>query len=64
RSRPRHPCLRLTLPLAGCVEDFHLQVTRSATIAKQVALARNAPCLAHNKKAIPKDGFEASRAYQ
>ncbi|WP_286408597.1 hypothetical protein, partial [Pseudomonas aeruginosa] len=27
-----------------------LQVTRSATIAKQVALARNAPCLAHNKK--------------
>ncbi|PMS30423.1 hypothetical protein C0Z20_30090, partial [Trinickia symbiotica] len=36
RSRPRHPCLRLTLPLAGRVEDFHLQV--------------NAPCRAHNKK--------------
>src|SRR6266540_2554408 len=35
RSRPRHPCLRLTLPLAGCVEDFHLQV--------------RAPCRAHEK---------------
>ncbi len=37
RSRPRHPCLRLTLPLAGCVEDFHLQV--------------RAPCRAHKAKA-------------
>ncbi|PMS35739.1 hypothetical protein C0Z20_15425, partial [Trinickia symbiotica] len=36
RSRPRHPCLRLTLPLAGRVEDFHLQV--------------NAPCRAHGEK--------------
>ncbi|NIE78624.1 hypothetical protein F3J45_29835, partial [Pantoea sp. Ap-967] len=27
RSRPRHPCLWLTLPLAGCVEDLHLQVS-------------------------------------
>ncbi|ATP45655.1 hypothetical protein CR511_17015 [Pseudomonas putida] len=50
RSHPRHPCLWLTLPLAGCVEDFHLQVARSATIAKRVALTRNAPCLAHAKK--------------
>jgi hypothetical protein len=38
RGRPRHPCLWLTLPLAGCVEDFHLQVTRLATTTKQVAL--------------------------
>jgi len=29
--------VQLTLPLAGCVEDFHLQV--------------NAPCRAHIKKA-------------
>src|SRR5438874_12675638 len=29
--------VQLTLPLAGCVEDFHLQV--------------RAPCQAHNKKA-------------
>ena len=50
RSRPRHPCLWLTLPLAGFVEDFHLQVTHSATTAKQVALTRNAPCLAHHEK--------------
>ncbi|MGZ0719107.1 hypothetical protein, partial [Pseudomonas palleroniana] len=40
----------LTLPLAGCVEDFHLPVTSVATTAKLVALARNAPCLAHQKK--------------
>ena len=33
RSRPRNPCLRLTLPLAGRVKDFHLQV--------------DAPCRAH-----------------
>ncbi|TWR99881.1 hypothetical protein FIV36_29040 [Pseudomonas extremaustralis] len=50
RGHPRHPCLWLTLPLAGCVEDFHLQVTSEATTAKLVALARNAPCLAHNDK--------------
>ena len=50
RSRPRHPCLWLTLPLAGCIEDFHPQVTNEATIATLVALARNAPCLAHQKK--------------
>ena len=31
--------VRLTLPLAGCVEDFHLQV--------------NAPCRAHQKKPAP-----------
>ncbi|RJG11123.1 hypothetical protein D3879_15820 [Pseudomonas cavernicola] len=37
RSHPRHPCLWLTLPLAGCVEDFHLRVS--------------APCRAHKKKA-------------
>ncbi|XBV14072.1 hypothetical protein BIKONL_001519 [Pseudomonas putida] len=50
RGHPRHPCLRLTLPLAGCVEDFHLQVTHLATTTKRVALTRNAPCLAHTKK--------------
>ena len=50
RSRPQHPCLWLTLPLAGCVEDFHLQVTSEATTAKLVALARDAPCVAHHKK--------------
>ncbi|MGF6152562.1 hypothetical protein QFZ84_003553, partial [Pseudomonas fluorescens] len=33
-----------------CVEDFHLQVTSVATTAKLVALARNAPCLAHPTK--------------
>ena len=42
RSHPRHPCLQLTLPLAGRVEDFHLQVS--------------APCRAHNKKKPPVDG--------
>ena len=36
RSHPRHPCLQLTLPLVGRVEDFHLQVS--------------APCRAHQKK--------------
>jgi hypothetical protein len=36
RSRPQNPCLRLTIPLAGLVEDFHLQV--------------GAPCRAHAKK--------------
>ncbi|PTU00878.1 hypothetical protein DBR45_20440 [Pseudomonas sp. HMWF031] len=50
RSHPRHPCLWLTLPLAGCVEDLHLQVTNLATTAKLVALTRNAPCLAHMQK--------------
>jgi hypothetical protein len=50
RSQPRHPCLWLTLPLAGCVEDLHLQVTSVATTATLVALARDAPCLAHHKK--------------
>ncbi|WP_238542601.1 hypothetical protein, partial [Pseudomonas sp. GM102] len=30
--------------------DFHLQVTSEATTAKLVALARNAPCLAHPKE--------------
>ncbi|WP_236466991.1 MULTISPECIES: hypothetical protein, partial [unclassified Pseudomonas] len=47
------PCLWLTLPLAGCVEDFHLPVTSVATTAKLVALARNAPCLAHQLKKAP-----------
>lgn len=36
RSYPQHPCLQLTLPLAGRVEDFHLQVS--------------APCRAHREK--------------
>lgn len=57
RGHPRHPCLRLTLPLAGCVEDFHLQVTRLATTAKRVALTRNAPCLAHTTKSPDKAGL-------
>ena len=35
-SRPKNPCLPLTLPRVGCVEDFHLQV--------------GAPCRAHQKK--------------
>ena len=37
RGRPRNPCLRLTLPLAACVEDFHLPV--------------GAPCRAHKGNA-------------
>ncbi|RRW37730.1 hypothetical protein EGJ44_07280, partial [Ectopseudomonas oleovorans] len=37
RSRPRHPCLWLTLPLAGCVEDFHLQVVQSTTTVNRTA---------------------------
>lgn len=61
RGHPRHPCLWLTLPLAGCVEDFHLQVTSEATTAKLVALARNAPCLAHNDKGRNWSGLCASR---
>ena len=35
-SRPENPCLPLTLPRVGCVEDSHLQVS--------------APCRAHQKK--------------
>src|SRR6266545_1220170 len=46
RSRPRHPCLRLTLPLAGCVEDFHLQV--------------RAPCRAHKKTPRAGGAFTAN----
>lgn len=42
--------IRATFMLAGRVGDFHLQVTQLATIANQVALVRNAPCLAHKKK--------------
>ncbi len=34
-SRPENPCLPLTLPRVGCVEDLHLQVS--------------APCRAHKK---------------
>ena len=37
------PCLWLTLPLSGCVDDFHLQA--------------GAPCRAHHKKAPPGRGF-------
>jgi hypothetical protein len=40
RSRPRHPCLWLVLPLAGCTKDFHLQV--------------RAPCRAHKTNSGPK----------
>ena len=39
RSRPRHPCLWLALPLVGRAEDFHLQVS--------------APCRAHEKDSRP-----------
>ena len=35
-GRPKNPCLLLTLPRVGCVEDFHLRV--------------GAPCRAHQKK--------------
>src|ERR1022692_1803430 len=43
--------VRLTLPLAGCVEDFHLQVS--------------APCRAHTKKAREgsRAGTEDGNAY-
>jgi hypothetical protein len=47
RSRPRHPCLWLTLPLVGRVEDFHLQV--------------GAPCRAHEKKRGSRSCFLAFR---
>ena len=40
RSRPGNPCLRPTLPLAGRVEDSHLQVS--------------APCRAHQKRQCAK----------
>ena len=60
--------VQLTLPLAGCVEDFHLQVTQLTTTVSQVALTRNAPCLAHREKSLallqgficlaPRPGFE------
>ncbi|MBU2683537.1 MAG: hypothetical protein KKF27_09805, partial [Gammaproteobacteria bacterium] len=42
--------VQLTLPLAGCAEDLHLQVTSLTTTVNLVALTRNAPCLAHAKK--------------
>lgn len=42
--------VQLALPLAMCVENFHLQDTRLSTTVSQVALASNAPCLAHQKK--------------
>lgn len=32
RGRPRHPYLWLTLPFAGCVEDFHRPVVRLTRI--------------------------------
>ncbi|MGK5049894.1 hypothetical protein ACQ4WP_29010, partial [Janthinobacterium sp. GB4P2] len=38
------------LPLARCAEDFHLQVTQLTTTVSRAALARVAPCLAHQKK--------------
>ncbi|TXR40519.1 hypothetical protein FVE88_04245 [Ectopseudomonas mendocina] len=37
RGHPRHPCLQLTLPLAGCVEDFHLQIVRLTTTVSRTA---------------------------
>ncbi|AVB28488.1 hypothetical protein CXB36_20375 [Pseudomonas syringae pv. syringae] len=65
RSHPRHPCLRLTLPLAGCVENLHLKVTSVVTTAKLVALRRNAPCLAHHKKTASLDAvFYGSTCYK
>ena len=57
RSRPRHPCLWLTLPLAGCVEDFHPQVVQSTTTVNRTApvTALRAMPGAQQKKA-PKNG--------
>jgi len=46
-SRPENPCLPLTLPRVGCVEDFHLQV--------------GAPCRAHQKKKPRASGAPVSR---
>jgi len=43
--------VRLTVPLAGSVEDLHLQVFGSPPQrAEQRQSRRYAPCLAHNKK--------------
>jgi hypothetical protein len=38
RIAPDTLAVQLTLPLAGCVEDFHLQVIRRATTASRTAL--------------------------
>ncbi len=43
-SRGDRLAVQLTLPLAGCVEDLHLQVTRLTTSVSLVALTCNAPC--------------------
>ncbi|HHW3169241.1 TPA: hypothetical protein ACUTE1_000273 [Proteus mirabilis] len=44
--------VQLTLPLAGCVEDLHLQVVcLTTTVNRQRQSRRYAPCSAHNKKA-------------
>jgi hypothetical protein len=45
-SRPGHPCLPLTLPRVGCVEDLHLQVS--------------APCRAHQQKGQHLAGLSAA----
>ena len=47
RSHPRHPCLRLTLPHAGCVKDLHLQVS--------------APCRAHEVTEGNRERFPSVR---
>lgn len=44
---PATPFPLANTPLAGYVEDFHLQVTSVATTAELIELTRNAPCLAH-----------------
>ncbi|ABJ03641.1 TPA: hypothetical protein HL449_23030 [Escherichia coli] len=43
--RDEHPCLPLTLPLTGCVEDFHLLV-----VLLPPQLKNSASHGAHNKK--------------
>ncbi|MBU2174810.1 MAG: hypothetical protein KJ556_06755, partial [Gammaproteobacteria bacterium] len=51
--------VQLTLPLAGCAEDLHLQVTSLTTTVNLVALTRNAPCLAHTRKKEHKAPFQS-----
>jgi hypothetical protein len=39
-------------------EDFHLQVTHSATTAEWMVLAHHAPCWAHTNKTPTMNGLE------
>ncbi len=60
-SHPRHPCLWLTLPLARCVEDFHLQAARLTTTVSAnptaPVTALRAMSGARNKKPGTRPGF-------